>query len=148
MEKIHQDESWQVTSDFIEENRNWNVASQSYKVDENELDNVKLADCKIYQRGQYIILECNGIVHYWEKADTHYPFFQMAIEFMDLDNLEDWKTAGKLVALRMGIRQTEVNGCGYVDEYLTGKKMTHNRYNTFMRTARKQDLEHHGSHTF
>lgn len=148
IEVINPNETPEQTMEFINANRNWSVEKQAYKVPTAEISKAELTECKLYQRGKYIILEHNGIVHYWEQADTNYPYFQMAIEYMELDNPKKWKTLDKLISFRQGIRQTEVNWCGYVDDVLTGNKMTLDRYNHFMELARAQDLNHHGSHTF
>ena len=148
IEVINKNEALEKTMEFIDANRNWSVEKQAYKVPEAENSKAELTECKLYQRGKYIILEHNGIVHYWEMADTNYPYFQMAIDYMELDNSKKWKTLDKLISLREGIRQTEVNWCGYVDSMLTDNKMTLDRYNHFMELARAQDLQHNGSHTF
>lgn len=142
---IHPDEPVEETMKFIEANRNWSVEKQAYKVPECK---AQLSECNIYQRGMYLILEHNGIIHYWERISTNYPFFQMAIDFMEPDIPKKWKTCDRLIALREAIRQTEVNHCGYVEDILKGRTMTQVRYNLFMRLSRAQDLEHHGQHTF
>jgi len=147
--KINPKESKDETMKFIDANRNWSVEKQEYKNPNAENCKAQLIECEIYQRGEYIILEHNGIVHYWELANTNYPFFQMAIEFMELEHPKKWKTLDKLITLRQAIRQTEVNLCGYVDSILLDdKRMTLNKYNYFIQISRKQDYEHHGSHTF
>jgi hypothetical protein len=146
IKEIKPTESVDETMEYINDNRNWSVEKQSYKVSED--CKAELTECEIYKRGKYLILEHKGIVHYWEFADTNYPFFKMAIEFMEIDKSKKWKTLDKLISLRQAIRQTEVNWCGYVDEVLTGNKMTLDRYNHFMELSRKQDFQHHGSHTF
>lgn len=138
------------TSAFIDTKRNWDVAGQRYKIPpevESEIErNTNLSECKIYWRGKFLIVEHDDIIHYWDSFP--YCFLKQAVEFMDLGNTATWKTLDKLIALRMGIRQTEVNHCGYVEAILVGKKMTLSIYNVFMRLARAQDLKHHGSHTF
>ena len=96
----------------------------------------------------YLIIEHDGILHFWEMISTNYPYFQMAIDFMRPEIPNVWKTCDRLIALRNAIRQTEVNHCGYVEEMLEGKPMTQVRYNLFMRLSRAQDLQHHGQHTF
>lgn len=144
---IQPKETPKKTMEYINENRNWSVEKQAYKVP-FKLD-IELTHCKIYQRGKYLIAEHQEIIHFWERADTNYPYFKMAIEYMDLDRPAKWKTLDKLISLRMGIRQTEVNLCGYVESILDQKgETTLNRYNHFMQLARKQDLEHHGDNTF
>ena len=145
---INPNEDWELTMKFIDANRNWSVEKQAYKNPNAEKCKAELRDCQIYQRGNYIILEHEGIVHYWENADANYPYFRMAIEFMELSNPKKWKTLDKLIALRQGIRQTEVNWCGYVDDVLIDNQITLDRYNQFMSLARAQDFQHHGSSTF
>jgi hypothetical protein len=73
---------------------------------------------------------------------------KQAVEFIEPEKPAEWKTLEKLIDFRMAIRQTEVNGCGYVETLLEGEKMTLKLYQKFMRLARKQDMQHHGSHTF
>lgn len=147
---IHEKEVAADTMHFIDSKRNWNVEKQQYRIPpekEKEIERTtNLSECKIYWRGEYLIIECNDMVHYWDSH--HYCFLKQAVEFMQLEKPAAWKTVNKLLALRMGIRQTEVNGCGYVDEILKGNEMTIALYNRFMRMARAQDLSHHGSHTF
>jgi len=143
----HEDESAKKTIEFIDSKRNWDVANQRYRRGEAaEKCNANLADCKIYWRGKYLIVEHDDIVHYWDSFP--YCFLKQAAEFMEPEKPARWKTLDKLISLRMGIRQTEVNHCGYVEDILEGKKMTFELYRNFMRLAKAQDLQHHGSHTF
>lgn len=146
---IFQNEAPKLTMKYIESKRNWDVQNQSYRIPpekENEIErNTNLSDCKIYWRGEFLILEHN-MVHYWDSFP--YCFLKQAVEFMDLEKPAKWKTIDKLISLRMGIRQTEVNCCGYVENILEGEKMTLALYKKFMRFARAQDFQHHGSHTF
>lgn len=143
----HENESRKDTINFIDLKRNWNVEKQAYRNEDAENCNAPLTDCKLFQRGEYLILEHDNIIHYWELKNTNYPYFQMAIDFMELEQPQKWKTLDKLIALRMGIRQTEANCCGYVEDILLNKKMTHKVYNEFMALARAQDVAHHGSST-
>lgn len=138
------------TMKYIESKRNWNVEKQAYKIspeEENAIEKTTLLTKDIvYWRGQYLIIEHNNMVHYWEHQDG--CFLRDAAICIDMDKPAKWKTIDKLISLRMGIRQTEVNCCGYVEEILDAGKMTLQRYREFMRIARAQDLQHHGSHTF
>lgn len=138
------------TMKFIESKRNWDVEKQRYRIPVKEAAKIarttNLSDCKIYWRGAYLILEHNEMIHYWDSFP--YCFLKQAVEFMELEKFAKWKTLDKLISLRMGIRQTEVNSCGFVDIILVDKKMTKPRYEEFMRLARAQDYQHHGSHTF
>jgi hypothetical protein len=135
---------------YIESKRNWDVENQIYRMPpekEREIERTtNLKDCKIFWRGQYLVVEYNDTVYYWDSLP--YCFLKQAVEFMQLEKPAKWKTLDKLISLRMGIRQTEVNGCGYVDEVLEGNEMTYFRYKEFMSLARAQDYQHHGSHTF
>jgi hypothetical protein len=142
----HKNEAAPETMRFIESKRNWDMANQRYRYPDAENCKANLADCKIYWRGEYLIVEHEDIIHYWDSFP--YCFLKQAVEFMEVEKPAKWKTLDKLIALRMGIRQTEVNHCGYVDGILMGKKMTLSLYTTFMRMARQQDFQHHGSHTF
>lgn len=138
------------TMKYIESKRNWDVENQRYRIPpekENEIERTtNLSECKIFWRGEYLIVEHNDMVHYWDSFP--YCFLKQAVEFMELEKPAKWKTIEKLISLRMGIRQTEVNCCGYVETILEGEKMTLKLYRKFMRFARAQDLQHHGSHTF
>lgn len=138
------------TMKYIESKRNWDVANQRYRIPpekEKEIEaTTNINECKIFWRGQYLIIEHNNMVHYWNRFPC--CFLKQAVEFMEPENPAKWKTIDKLIALKIGIRQTEVNGCGYVESILEGEKMTLKLYNKFMRFARAQDLQHHGSHTF
>lgn len=150
IEKINETENPQETINFIESKRNWSISNQTYKIppkEENEImRTTNLSACKIYWRGKYLIIEHSDIIFYWDSFP--YCFLKVAVEFIDLENPAQWKTIEKLITLRMAIRQTEVNCCGYVESMLIGKKLTLSLYNDFIRVARKQDLQHHGSHTF
>jgi hypothetical protein len=145
---INPSESIKETLNYIELNRNWSVQKQKYKDISSENCKAKLTECEIIKRGNYVLIEYKGIVHFWEKADTNYPYFQMAIDFMEVINPKKWKTIDKLISLREAIRQTEVNCCYFVEDILEGKKLTLKTYNYFMQLSRKQDFEHHGSNTF
>lgn len=105
-----------------------------------------MANCKIYWRGEYLILEHDDVIHYWDSFP--YCFLKQAVEFMELEKPEKWKTLDKLIAFRCAIRQTEVNLLGYVETLLAGERMTLPLFRKFMRLSREHDLQHHGSHTF
>lgn len=141
-----ENEAVKDTVKFIDSKRNWDVANQRNRNPEAENCKANLSDCQIYWRGEFLILEHDGIIHYWDSFP--YCFLKQAVEFMQIEQPEEWKTLDKLIDLRMGIRQTEVNGCGFVEDVLVGKKMTLTLFQKFMRLARSQDLQHHGSHTF
>lgn len=145
---INLTEPTDVTLKFIEANRNWSVEKQAYKDPTVENCKAELSECEIYQRGNYIIVQHEGIVHYWEHAQTNFPYLKIAIYYMEIDKPRKWKTLDRLIAMRMGIRQTEVNCCGYLDALFEEQTMTLGRYNQFMAVARAQDLAHHGVHTF
>jgi hypothetical protein len=146
IEITHEAESRKDTMAFIDANRNWNAEKQEYKRAQVELNKVSVSDCKIYWRGEYLIVEVDGTVHYWDSFP--YCFLKMAVEFFEIEKPSKWKTAGRLISLRMGIRQTEVNCMGYVETILEQEKMTKSLYDKFMRLAREQDLQHHGPPTF
>lgn len=141
-----EDEDPKETMKFIESKRNWDVANQCYRKPDAENCKANISECKIYWRGEYLILEHDDIIHYWDSFP--YCFLKEAVEFFAPEKPAKWKTLDKLIDLRMGIRQTEVNLCGYVETLLEGEKMTIKLYNKFMRLCRAQDLQHHGSHTF
>ena len=141
-----ENETPKETMQFIESKRNWDVANQKLRKPEAENCKANLIDCKIYWRGEYLILEHDEIIHYWDSFP--YCFLKQAVEFMELDKPAKWKTLDKLISLRCGIRQTEVNLCGFVEAILEDERMTLALYRKCMRMARAQDLMHHGSHTF
>ena len=143
----HDGETAEETMRFIESKRNWDVDKQQYRKAEAKDSKTNLADCKIYWRGNYLIVEdYDGIIQYWESSTICY--LKQAVDFMQLEEPAKWKTIDKLIAFRMAIRQTEANCCGYVDDLLEGNKLTHALYKEFMQLAREQDYQHHGSHTF
>lgn len=138
------------TMKYIASKRNWDVENQRYRIPpekENEIEcTTNLSDCKIFWRGEYLIIEHNDIVHFWDSFP--YCFLKQAVEFMELEKPAKWKTIEKLLDLRNAIRQTEANLCGYVETILVGEIMTVKLFRKFMRLARAQDVQHHGSHTF
>lgn len=138
------------TMKYIDSKRNWDIENQRYRIppkEEQEIERTSnISECKIYWRGKYLIIEHNDIVHYWDSFPR--CFLKQAVEFIEPEKPAEWKTIDKLISLRMAIRQTEVNCCGYVEEVLEGEEMTLKLYSKFMRLARAQDLRHHGSHTF
>jgi|GEM_PF-2286036 len=142
----NENESPKETMKYIASKRNWQVETQSYINIEAENSKANLSECQIYWQGEYLILEHNHIIHYWDCFP--YCFLKQAVEFIEPDKSAKWKTLDKLISLRCGIRQTEVNHCGYVDEILEGKKISLKRYREFMKLAKAQDYAHHGSYTF
>ena len=146
IETTFETETAEETMKFIESKRNWDVENQRYRKEAAEKSNTNLADCQIYWRGKYLILEHDNIIHYWDSFP--YCFLKMAVEFMELEKPEKWKTLQNLISFRMAIRQTEVNWCGYVDDILCEEQMSEEVFKKFMKVARKQDKQHHGSHTF
>lgn len=138
------------TIDFIQSKRNWDTENQKHRIPlekEREIERTtNLSECKIYWRGEYLIVEHNNMIHYWDSFPCCY--LKQAVEFMQLEKPAKWKTLDKLISLRMGIRQTEVNGCGYVEAILEDEEMTLKLYQKFMRLARAHDIQHHGSPTF
>jgi hypothetical protein len=143
---VNEKEDPKETMTFIESKRNWDVENQRLRKPESENCKANVADCKIYWRGEYLILEHDDIIHYWDSFP--YCFLKQAVEFFQPENPAKWKTLDKLISFRMAIRQTEVNCCGYVDELLVNQKMTLSLFQEFMKLSREQDLQHHGSHTF
>jgi len=132
------DEPWQQTLSYIEDHPG-----------PREIPATPLSFCRIYWRGQFLLLEdhASGMVLYSEHSSA-YNFFLQAVLLFDIGFPASWKTADRLVAFRMAIRQTEVNLCGLVESMLVGVPMSRALYDDFMRAARAQDLEHHGSNTF
>lgn len=155
MDYIHEfpQEATDETMKYIDSKRNWNVEKQEYIIpvlEESQIEiNTHIRDAKIYFRGEYMIIEINDLVHYWEHTiGNNYNFLQQAYELMNPNESGTWKTVQRLISFREAIRQTEVNYCGYVDTFLRGYKLTEKRFNIFMKLARQQDLQHHGQTTF
>ncbi len=156
MKLLNRKEPLKTTMAFIEAHRNWDYQNQKYRLskeEEKRHNKAKLEDCDIYQRGKFLIVEYNNIVHYWERVESRYNFMDDAIYYIDLDRPAKWKTLERLISFREAIRETEVNFCGYVnsilrDEYGNKKRMTFKLFKNFMLLARAHDLLHHGKNTF
>jgi len=146
----HENEPREETMKYIESKRNWDVGNQRYRrppADEYKTERTtNLSECKIYWRGEYLIVEHNDMVYYWDSAP--YCYLKQAVEFIQPEKPAQWKTIHALIRLRMGIRQTEVNCCGYVDDMLEGKDMTKELYAEFMNLAEAHDIQHHGASSF
>jgi len=146
----YENEGQEETLKFIESKRSCDIANQRYRITPEKEEIIErktnISECNIYWRGEYLIIEHEGIIHYWDSFP--YCFLKQAIEFMEPEKPAKWKTLGRLIDFRMGIRQTEVNLCGYVETIIEGEEMSFPLYNKFMRFARSQDLQHHGDHTF
>lgn len=104
------------------------------------------ADCEIYRRGKFWIIEHDGDVIYYETHSENYPFFESAFHLMCPAKRADWKTVRELATFRQAIREATVQGTDYCD--MLEEPLTLQTYREFMRFARAHDLQHHGSHTF
>lgn len=147
IKRILINEPEEETIAFIESKRNWDVKRQCYRFPEENFRHIPISECDIFWRGEFLMIEYNGIIHYWEYSGR-YCFLEQAINLFEINIPLKWKTMDKLISFRMAIRQTEVNLCGYVDKLLVGKRMSLKLYNQFMKVSRQQDLEHHGVRTF
>ncbi len=152
IEIIKENESAEETIKFMDAHRNWSIEMQQYKLskkEQKEHDNALLKDCKIYQRGVFLIIEYKNIIHFWENINSRYRYFEKAIHLMQIDRDAKWKTLKRLISFRQAIRETEVNCMGYLEDLLSeDKELTFKTYQEFMRLARKHDVKHHGIHTF
>lgn len=146
MGKILPDETAAVTMAYIDSNRAWDVTNQVYKVDFATVKDTPLTDCMVYQRGLYIIVELNCIIHYWEHTHgTNY--LQVAIDMIGIDKPAKWKTLGALITLRQCCRECIAQGWGIEDDYFY-QQLSESQYREFLRIGRSRDKVHHGSNTF
>jgi len=145
---INPNQPLEKTLEYMELNKNWSVHLQAYNVVDAVKCKTQSTKCKILRRGRYVLIKYNGIVHFWQKSNTAYPYFQIAIAFMVLSNPKKWETLVRLISLRQATKQTEVNCCDFVYDILQGRNLTLKSYKYFMKLARKQDYEHQGVHTF
>lgn len=123
---------------------NWNIVTDKYR---ERLSKKNAGECKIYMRGQYWIIEHEGIILYYEFHHKSYPFFEMAFHYMNPEEIEMWKTVDELITFRIAIREATVQGTDYVNSILK-QPLTKEIYLQFMELARAHDLIHHGSNTF
>jgi hypothetical protein len=61
-----------------------------------ELRELNAAECEIYKRGQVWVIEHDGIVIYDEVHSEQYPFFENAFHYMNVEQIEKWKTVRNL----------------------------------------------------
>jgi len=136
-EIVNPDEAIEVTIEFIN------------KVDINSKADaaINAADCRIYMRGKYWIIEKDGRILYHEFHNESYPFFETAFHYMNASKRAAWKTVGELITFRQAIREATVQGTDYRDTILEDP-LTTRIYRKFMKFARAHDLMHHGGHTF
>ena|SRR5579872_2461385 len=134
---INADESTDVTIKWLDEN-----------YDRAEQEGVLLSECKIYQRGKYIVVEFgNGKIGYYEH-DGKYCYILDAIEYMKPEVPAKWKTLDKLATFRQAIRECTAQGMGLEDLYQFGEGITQEQYKEFISVVRVYDKRHHGSVTF
>lgn len=106
---------------------------------------VPTTDCRIYQRGKYIIIEYNDQVQYWEHIG-YYCYLEDALYYMNPDQPAKWKTLDRLITLRQAIRENTAQWMCLEDLLFEG--MTLKDYDTFIGIARVYDKRHHGHETF
>jgi hypothetical protein len=131
-----QDEQPDITVKWLEEN-----------FDNANRTKVLLQNCKIYQRGKYIVIEHQDKILYYEH-DGEYCFILDAIEYIKPENPDTWKTVGALVTFRQAIRECTQQAMGLEDLYQFDDGINLGQFNHFIATARVYDERHHGSVTF
>ena len=109
---------------------------------------ILLSDCKIYQRGNYIIIEVPGGKVAYREHIGNYCYILDAIEYMKPEVLAEWKTLQRLTTFRQAIRECTAQGMGIEDLYQIDKGINFEEYNEFIKVARVYDKRHHGSLTF
>lgn len=139
---IKPDENLEVTQDFV--SQNWDSFTPELR---QEKHTINASECKIYMKGQVWIVQHDGVVLYSETHMEDYPFFEMALHYMNPGAVRKWKTAGELITFRHAIREATVQGTCYVETILE-EPLSERTYRKFMRFARAHDLVHHGEHTF
>jgi len=135
---IFEDETTQETQSWIASN---GVLSRDVK-------DYPLSDCKIFQRGKYVIIAtAEGKVAYYEH-DGDYCYILEAIEFMKPERPAKWKTIGRITTFRQAIRENRAQGMALEDLYRYDDGITFSQYKEFISVARVYDRRHHGSVTF
>lgn len=146
MEKVLPDENSTDTMAYIDSARDWDIANQVYRVRLATVKDTPLTECRVYQRGPYVIVELNGIVHYWEHTDGS-CYLKTAIDMIDSARPAKWKTLGALITLRQCCRECIAQGWGIEDDYFY-RPLSESQYREFLRLGRSRDKVHHGSNTF
>lgn len=139
---INPEEDLKKTHELV--SLNWKSFAPEWRQKKHSLNT---AECQIYKRGQMWIVEHDGVILYYETHVENYPFFEMALHFMNPGKVRKWKTVGELITFRQAIREATVQGTDYVDTILE-EPLTEKIYRKFMKFARAHDLIHHGEYTF
>lgn len=113
---------------------------------DKNLSKINTADCNIYVRGQYWVIEYEGKVIYYEYHQPRYPFFETALHWMNPVKTAKWKTVQNLTSFRQAIREDTVNWRGLTE--LIEPPLTYKGFIHFMKLSRSADLLHHGQYTF
>lgn len=145
--KEQPEEGWEQTMAYIDANRDWDVANQCYKVDFKTVKDTPLSECRIYQRGVYLIVEYNGIVFYWEHNRSSTNYLDTACTMLRPDKPAKWKTLGILMSLRQCCRECIAQGWNIEDRYMI-EGITRQQCLEFLSIGRKYDKQHHGQATF
>ena len=111
-----------------------------------DIDKVNCADCTIYLRGNYWVIEHKQKVLYYEANNINYPFFENAIHDFDIEKRKEWKTVRNLISFRSALTEDGVSLNSFT-EILT-EPLTKDNFKEFMKLARAADLMHHGRYTF
>ena len=140
---INPDEILIDTISFLD--AKWDLQLESER---ENMKNINVAECKIYMRGQVWIVEHNDVILYYEVHHKSYPFFELAIYYMDVVSFRKWKTVKELLTFRQAIREATVQGTDYVETFLNKKSISERQYRMFLKFSRAHDLVHHGDNTF
>lgn len=122
--------------------------------DENWIDKktstkkILLSECKIYQRGNFIIIEVPGGKVAYREHVGQYCYILDAIQYMMPETPGTWKTLDKLTTFRQAIRECAAQGMGLEDMYQIDRGISQEQYKEFIKVARVYDKRHHHAITF
>lgn len=128
------------------EELSFTVRQLEKKYDCHNSESINTADCDIYKRGEFWVIEYQSKVLYYEYHHPDYPFFEMALHYMNPSKVARWKTVENLTCFRQTIREDAVNWRGLIDTI--EEPLTLKQFSRFMAMAREDDFQHHGQYTF
>ncbi len=112
-------------------------ASQN-RFESEHLISINVADCNIFQRGKYIVIEYNQEVYYSEHIGT-YCYIANAIDLIKPAIRKEWKNLARLLKLRQALRENTAQAMGL--DHILAEGLTLHTYNLFVSNARA--LDHH-----
>ncbi|MFZ1806374.1 MAG: hypothetical protein WAU36_04085 [Cyclobacteriaceae bacterium] len=104
-----------------------------------------LEQCRIYQRGEYIVIDFKDKVYYYEHVGA-YCYIEDAIHYMNPEKPAKWKTLERLITFRQALRENTAQGMGLDD--LLNENISEGGFTEFITVARMYDKRHHGTVTF